>query len=325
MPYKPANSPYWYSSITVGCRQIRRSTKTTSRKEAEQIEKQWLIEAQSQTNKWEDVMAEYLEGRYTERANYAIQAMRPYFEGMVAQHITPAVINGYKKFRKSKGVADSTIHKELTVMRAAYRYGKHELGLDLPIDLMQGRLPKIKQSGPRWLSREEFNRLVKAAESNNYSKFWLPDFIRLAVATGLRNGELLALVWGRVDIDQRLIYLQPEDQKGARFSSVPINDDAAEIFKRRKQYAGNTVIARKSGAELSSVKKSFKRAALEANLPDVRIHDLRHTCAAWLVQAGVPIRTVAEVLRHKDITTTLIYAHLSPEHTREAVAMLKVS
>jgi integrase len=325
MPYKPANSPYWYSSITVGGKQIRRSTKATTRREAEQIEKAWILEAQTQTNKWEDVMAEYLEGRYTERAAYSIQAMRPFFEGMVAQNITPAIINGYKKYRKAQGVSDATIHRDLTVSRAAYRYGNHELGMNLPVDIFRGRLPKLKESGPRWLTKQEFNRLISAAESNAYASRWLPDFIRLAVATGMRHGELLSLTWTRVDIDQRLIYLQPEDQKGARFSSVPVNDDAIEILKKRQQNKGETVLARLDGTAIQSVKKSFKRAITEANLPGVRIHDLRHTCAAWLVQAGVPIRTVQEVLRHKDIATTLIYAHLAPEHTREAVAMLKVS
>ncbi|CAK0759245.1 hypothetical protein CCP3SC15_2490001 [Gammaproteobacteria bacterium] len=54
------------------------------------------------------------------------------------------------------------------------------------------------------------------------------------------------------------------------------------------------------------------------------VHDLRHTCATWLVQAGVSIRGVAEVLRHSDIRVTMRYAHLAPENTKAAVARLEI-
>ncbi len=53
-----------------------------------------------------------------------------------------------------------------------------------------------------------------------------------------------------------------------------------------------------------------------------RIHDLRHCCAAWLVQAGVSIRAVAESLRHADIRVTMRYAHMAPETVRAAVSVL---
>ncbi|MCG7977492.1 MAG: tyrosine-type recombinase/integrase [Candidatus Thiodiazotropha taylori] len=53
------------------------------------------------------------------------------------------------------------------------------------------------------------------------------------------------------------------------------------------------------------------------------MHDLRHTCAAWLVQTGVPLRTVTEILRHKDIRTTMIYAHLAPDDARSGGAALE--
>jgi integrase len=58
---------------------------------------------------------------------------------------------------------------------------------------------------------------------------------------------------------------------------------------------------------------------------DFTFHDREHTCAAWLVQAGVPPRTVAEILRHASIQTTMRYAHLSPDDARAGVAALERS
>ena len=70
------------------------------------------------------------------------------------------------------------------------------------------------------------------------------------------------------------------------------------------------------------MKRSFATACLKAGIEDFRIHDLRHCCAAWLVQSGVPIRAVAELLRHADIRVTMRYAHLAPETVRAAVSVL---
>ena len=77
------------------------------------------------------------------------------------------------------------------------------------------------------------------------------------------------------------------------------------------------------GDRVQSVKRSFNTACRRAGLEDFHPHDMRHTCAAWLVQGGVSIREVAELLRHSDIRVTMRYAHLAPENVRAAVAALE--
>ena len=80
-----------------------------------------------------------------------------------------------------------------------------------------------------------------------------------------------------------------------------------------------------TGKRIHAVKRSFATACRRAGITDFHIHDLRHTCAARLVQAGVSIREVAELLRHSDIRVTMRYAHLAPESVRSAVARLEIS
>lgn len=269
----------------------------------------------------------YLAGRPTERAAYAVKALRQHFAGAVVQDLTAADIADYKASRA--GAAPSTVHKELATFRAALRYCQHELGWDVPADLLKGRMPQLRERGVRWLTRDEYDALMQAAARNPRAA-WLPDFIALAVRTGLRHRELLGLTWARVDFDNCLIYLGPADQKGARSSSVPLNPTAVEILTRRRDAnaakpankRSDFVIYRTGGARIYNARKSFQNAVSAAEIPDLRIHDLRHTCAAWLIQNGVPLRTVAEIMRHQDISTTMIYAHLAPDAVRQAVEAL---
>jgi integrase len=82
------------------------------------------------------------------------------------------------------------------------------------------------------------------------------------------------------------------------------------------------VFASETGARIQSVKRSFATACRQAGIEDFRIHDLRHTCAAWLVSAGVALPEVRDLLGHGSITMTEKYAHLSPDNVRRAVAVL---
>ena len=82
------------------------------------------------------------------------------------------------------------------------------------------------------------------------------------------------------------------------------------------------VFAHEDGSRIQSVKRSFRTACKSAGITNFRIHDLRHTTAAWLVQAGIPLVQVSELLRHSDIRMTMRYAHLAPENVRSAVDRL---
>ena len=182
----------------------------------------------------------------------------------------------------------------------------------------------------RWITREEAVRLIEAAKNEPKSPH-LVDFIRLSLNTGMRKGEVLGLEWNRVDLKANLVYLGSSNQKNGKIGSVPLNNEAREAILSRRSFATTNcpnsqwVFCHEDGTRLGSLRKGFDGACRGVGLIDFHPHDLRHTCAAWLVQAGVTIREVAELLRHSDIRVTMRYAHLSPDNVRAAVKALELS
>jgi len=334
MPYKRIGSPYWWISFTdASGRRIRETTGTTSKREATALESRARLAAHKE-QQWgtgprrtfDQLILKYLQESSSKKSNerdvYCARRLAPFFTGRYLDEITPADIHNYRQQRTSDGVTPGTIIKEIRLFSVALNVARNDWEWSVE-NVAAGRSPKAPPGKLRWLTRAEYAALVESAGKNKRAPY-LADFIRLAVATGMRRGELLGLEWNRVDIPAGLAYLRPEDAKGGGFESIPLNNTAADILKRRRELGGRFVFEFK-GQQIASIKNSFASAVVGAGMHDVTAHTLRHTCAAWLVQAGVPLRTVRDILRHKDIRTTMIYAHLSPENVREGVAMLDKS
>ncbi len=105
-------------------------------------------------------------------------------------------------------------------------------------------------------------------------------------------------------------------------AAVPVEGSAHATFNITRPDSP-WVFCHKDGSPIRDVRKSFGSTCRKAGIDDFHPHDLRHTCAAWLVQQGVPIRDVSELLRHSDIRITMRYAHLAPENVRRAVTKLE--
>ncbi len=149
--------------------------------------------------------------------------------------------------------------------------------------------------------------------------------LRLGLSTGMRRNKILQLEWFRVDFGQRLTYLDPDDQKGKMSSAIPLNATAQREwldFHRRHAPKATYVFIDRFGARIASIKITFYAVAEQAGLPGISPHPLRHIFPVWPVQASVPLRTVCELFRDKDIRTTMRYAHLAPENGRAAIELL---
>jgi integrase len=347
--FERPDSPFWWATWTdASGKTARRSTgvrrEDDPRKErAKAIRAQWIVDAAEERERgpkprkaagptFDDLMVLYLDGpslekRSHERDLYSLKRLAPVFEGRELGSLIGADARGYIAKRQAEGVSAATINKEIGLFSAALNWARLELEWTVP-NPFQGRRLAEPSGRERWLTQAEAAALIQAAENLPRAEH-TADYIRIGLYTGMRPGEILGLEWSRVDLSRNLIYLGAGDQKNGKVGSVPINGRAREAILSRARFramwcpACPWVFANREGERIASVKKSFASAVATAGLSDVHPHDLRRTFGSWLVQGGVSIQAVCTVLRHSDIRVTdRVYAHLSPDSLREAVAVL---
>ncbi len=340
MPYRRKDSPVWWATYTdASGKRVRRSTGTENRKEAEALEAKWKLEAFRQQH-WDELperlfdelMLGYLkETRERKRSHVrdlcSMRHLLTHFREHRLSEISAVAVRTYIQKRRDEGAAASTVNKEVGLLSSAIGHARREWGWSLA-NPVQGNREREPAGRVRWITREEAERLTQESSLDPRAQH-LPDFIALALNTGMRKGEILGLEWNRVDFSRNLLFLEPEHTKTARRRSVPLNDAARGAIVNRARFRaehcpdGRWVFAHKDGTRIKDVKTAFRKACRRAGIENFRIHDLRHTCAAWLVQANVRLDRVRDLLGHRSIETTEIYAHLAPDDIREAVDALK--
>jgi len=339
MPYRRKDSPIWWASFTgPDGQRVRRSTGTSNKAEAKALEAKWKLETYRQ-RQWEEqpprlfdeLMLGYLnatadEKRSADKDRMRTRHLRRHFGGRVMNTLQPIDVREYIALRKGDGVRNATINREIALLSSAINYAIREWDWELP-NVAKGRKLKEDEGRTRWISREEAELLIQTAESEPKAQH-LADFIRLALNTGCRSGELLGLEWRRVNLQERLLFLEADHTKAGKRRSVPLNEMARQAILNRLRFrakhcpASPWVFAKQDGTRITLVRRSFKTACRRAGIEDFNIHDLRHTCAAWLVGIGVPLAEVRDLLGHASVVVTERYAHLSPDNVRAAVAQL---
>jgi integrase len=149
--------------------------------------------------------------------------------------------------------------------------------------------------------------------------------VRLAMLTGARRGELLALRWADVDLVAKMVTFRGSTTKTGTSRRVPLNQTAVDILTKWKPKgaAGDRVVfPGDAGKPMQSLKTAFARVLKDAGIKGFRFHDLRHHAASRLVQAGTDLYIVAQILGHSSMTMTMRYAHLRDADKADALAKL---
>jgi len=353
MPYRNQGSDIYWISYTDACgRRTRESSGTKDKREAQALEASRKAEVRRITKfgekpdrLFDEVLSTYLKATTAKRSHDRdLQVgvhLVSHFSGRGISTITAADIQAYKEARKAfvdrRGVHrpanDLTISKELLLLSGAIRYCNKMLDWGLP-NPIAGRAPQPKRRGtPRWLTPEEVQALLQAT-LRIYRAPELPDFIELGLATGMRKDEILGLEWRRVSESARMIWFEGDDSKSGESQSIPLNGTALAVLRRRRAWARKNgfetspwVFPSRKGADggrVLRINRSFASACKIAGIKGATPHTLRHTFTSWMVQAGEDLRKVADLLRHEDIRTTMLYAHLAPKKGTESEAIDKV-
>lgn len=251
--------------------------------------------------------------RSWQRDELSIKHLNAFLGSKHLHEITVLDIENYKVERSGK-VAPATVNRELACLKHIYtkaiEWGKTDAS-------PASRVKKFREENQRvrYLEEEEIERLYGACPVH------LKPIAAVALNTGMRRGEILTLKWADVNLRTKVITVL--NSKNGEKREVPINEDLARIlFRVPKNSKSPYVFCKDDGTPYGSVKVSFNSALGRAKIKNFRFHDLRHTFASRLVMRGVDLKTVQELLGHKDMTMTLRYSHLSPDHKRAAVEKL---
>ena len=154
--------------------------------------------------------------------------------------------------------------------------------------------------------------------------------LQFLLFTGVRKGEMAHLHWDDIDFDNRLIHIQPKkdwNPKSGKPRSILINKPALEARLEAKKAhlksgrRSQLVFPGRKGC-IGDISDGLNHACDRAGIPRVTVHQLRQTCASQMVMSGADLGSVAAVLGHKDITTTMIYTHLTQGHVRTQMEKL---
>ena len=189
---------------------------------------------------------------------------------------------------------------------------------------------KVDNARERWLTIEDEIRLIDSSITYATGKgnikvanYWLQEIVVVALNTGMRMDEILSLEWTAVDLFRKTLTVMKS--KNGEKRTIPMSKKVFELVKQSfKKKGGGYVFFSHAGTKIdkSNLRRSFYKALERAGVEDFRFHDLRHTFATRLVQAGIDLYKVSILLGHKDIKMTQRYAHHCSESLREGVDVL---
>ncbi len=275
-----------------------------------------------------------------------------HFGDMPLCEFTPAQIDSWRTQRLKDGTSIETVNRDIGTFKAAVSKAvlwgiieKH------PLEKLK-LLRSDSTAKVRYLTSMEEAQLREAAiaretitkaerisankwrEERGYDL--LPDIsqhtftdhlrpmITLAINTGMRRGELFSLKWENVNFEQAMLTIDGAYAKSGRTRHIPLNTEALNVLKawRKQTNTIDLVFPGKDGNRFDTVKNGWKAIINSAGIKNFRWHDMRHHFASRLVMVGVDLNTVRELLGHSDMSMTLRYAHLAPEHKATAVEKL---
>lgn len=140
------------------------------------------------------------------------------------------------------------------------------------------------------------------------------------LSTGCRLNEALSATWSQFDRQARVWRIPAKNSKSKRIRSVPLNDSALEVLGQLDTEGrfSHLFVNKQTGEPYTTIMKVWERLRNKAGLPHLRIHDLRHQYASFLVNAGRTIYEVQQILGHSDPSVTQRYAHLSSKTLQDA-------
>lgn len=234
--------------------------------------------------------------------------------------LTPKLLADYRD-RRLQIVSDSTVRNEINLISAAFKIASREWGIAAINPVSQIKRPGSGAERKRRVSSEEIAAIIKCSKSVE-----LPSFLKLAVATGMRRGEIVRLRWKDIDLSKRIAVLF--DTKNGEDRVIPLSSEALAVLVAMPRRIDGNLFSLKAGAFSKAVRITSLRARLayEADcvatgetpapdfLIDLHLHDARHEAVSSFFERGLDMVEVASISGHKTLSMLRRYTHLKAEN-----------
>ncbi|MCB1180517.1 MAG: site-specific integrase [Chlamydiia bacterium] len=240
--------------------------------------------------------------------------------------ITPALIGEHRdqllqgKTPRGSVRSPSTVVRYLSALSHAFTVAVKEWGWLEDNPLRKVTKPRQPRGRVRFLDLDERTRLLEQCQASKNP--FLYTVVVLAISTGMRQGEIMNLRWKDIDFEKDRITLY--ETKNGEIRVVPLMGLASKLL--RELAAKRTIDtdlafpSKKKSNVPMDLRSPWETALKKANVADFTFHDLRHSCASYMVMNGASLVEVADVLGHKDLQMAKRYSHLSEDHKKNAVA-----
>jgi integrase len=218
---------------------------------------------------------------------------------------------------RAKGYAVGTANRMLILLRYAFNLAvKWDIpGVKVNPTKNTPLFEDLAGKKERYLSKDEAQRIFEAVRASENTM--LQYIVPMLILTGARKREVLDARWQDFDLEHSQWRIPTT--KSGRPRYVPLSDGVLELLTHLRYREEGWVFANpKTGKPFVSVFISWNSARKKAGLADVRMHDLRHSFASFLVNAGRTLYEVQKILGHTQVKTTQRYAHLSQDTLRDA-------
>lgn len=224
---------------------------------------------------------------------------------LVLAAITPGTVKEFRDYRLET-VKNETVRKDILLLGRVLKVAQKEWDIYLPRGnpVESIAIPPKGKARDRRLKAEEEEKLLQAAEQYGGN---IKVLIQLAIETGARRGELQALRWENIKLNNRTATFI--DTKNGDDRTIPLSSKAITIFKSLPRQITGQVFTMRADA----ITKAFIRVCKRAEIEDLRLHDLRHEATSRFFEMGLSIMEVSSITGHKDLAMLKRYTHLKAE------------
>lgn len=343
--YKDKTKNTWISLFTYedweGNKKRKQKCGFKTKKEALEWERNFKLSVNADMNMTMGAFVEIYfhdkEGELKERSiknkRYMIEThILPYFQNKKMNEITPAHIIHWQNAMRQKGYAQTYLRMMQNQITALFTHASNIYNLsDNPCKKVKKMGKPVADKLDFW-TKEEYDQFISTMEAG--SRYYV--IFEILFWTGCREGELLALTKSDIDfqnnrmnitktfyrIERRDVITAPKTEQSVRMIELP-EFLTQEIKEYVDQLPDLSDRARIFPIVAEAVQHKLKRQAEKAGVKKIRVHDLRHSSVAYLINQGVQPLIIKERLGHKDIKITLnTYGHLYPNQQRQLADML---